>query len=145
MRKGVSRNLQKNGGVKYFKYKTGVTKKGDSGKRRRRRNAWLFLLSYMQSWYSYNLSFNYTKLEKLLIYFLFFLPDYYPCSVVEILGRYFGSVRAAFLTNLKVVICEAIYWRMIKISEQADLKKWGIRWLCPKWIAIVSCKSWWEE
>ena len=38
-----------------------------------------------------------------------------------------------------------IYWGMTKISEDDDVKKWGIRRLSPLWIVIVSCKSWWEE
>ena len=46
----------------------------------------------------------------------FLLPDYYLCSLVEVLGRFFGSVRAAFPINLKVVICEA----MTTISEKDE-------------------------
>ena len=46
----------------------------------------------------------------------FLLPDYYLCLLVEVLGRCFSSVRAAFPINLKVVIYEA----MTKNSEKDE-------------------------
>ena len=62
-----------------------------------------------------------------------------------VLGRRFSSLGAAFLTNLKVVIYETIYWEMAKISKKKDVKRWGIALFCPLWITIVSLKFWWEE
>ena len=76
---------------------------------------------------------------------VFFPPYYYPCSVMGVLGRCFSSLGAAFLTNLKVVIYETIYWEMAKISKKKDVKRWGIKRFCPLWITIVSLKFWWEE
>ena len=85
--------------MKYFKHKKGVTKREDPRKVKGIPNFFTVLnkkLIVTPNW----------KIFKLLS---FFLPDYYPCLVVGVLGQCLSSVRAGFLTNLKVVIYEAIY------------------------------------
>ena len=70
-------------------------------------------LFYCLIWLHFKFYLHQTgKFFKLLS---FFFPGYYACSVVGVLGRCVSSVRAAVLTNLKVVIYEAIYWEITKI------------------------------